>query len=369
MERERSSGEGDKADENAPAAPPASIGSAQRGDDRYSSEDATKVGPDTNADEKREELKPTAEELADIEPAAGGDSTDDERLRGITFDGANNRQEVDQSPATGAPSAADLQFTSFYPREVPAQEWQTLLVYSHVADALNAVRADALKFAEELGERPRVMNAVASQPVERGTTLTIAPSCPGVRFNPERLSLSWDEDWQRSSFRFQADESLVGSAAVGEITVYVGPLILAILKFGVLVGDAQPDQSPENTQQQTALPVSVFASYSHDDTSVVLACRNAYRALGMTVNIDVDALRSGDQWDPRLLQLIEGSDVFQLFWSSHAAASEAVQREWRYALAHSRGAGYIRPVYWEQPLVAPPTELANVHFAYIDLPR
>lgn len=293
---------------------------------------------------------------------------DDERLRGITLGGLN-RQQADQ-PSAGSATAASLQFTSFYPREVPTQQWQTLLVYTHIADALEAVRRDALKFAEELGERPRVMQATAAQPVERGTTLTIVPSCAGVRFNPERLSLSWDEDWQRSNFRFQVADELAGSAAAGEIAVYVGPLILAVLKFGLLVSDSSPADVPAtNAQQQTVGPSSVFASYSHDDTPVVLACRNAYKALGLTVNIDVDALRSGDQWDPRLLQLIDGSDVFQLFWSVRAAQSEAVQREWRYALAHTHGAGYIRPVYWEQPLIAPPPELSNVHFAYIDLPR
>ena len=320
------------------------------------------------ADEKRADT-PTAEELAAIEPAAGGDEADDERLRGITPGGVD-RQQADQAPSN-TPTAASLQFTSFYPREVPTQQWQTLLVYTHIADALDTVRRDALKFAEELGERPRVMHAAAAQPVERGTTLTIVPSCAGVRFNPERLSLSWDEDWQRSSFRFSVADELAGSAAAGEIAVYVGPLILAVLKFGLLVSDGEPSDVPIGAaqQQQTVGPSSVFASYSHDDTPVVLACRNAYKALGLTVNIDVDALRSGDQWDPRLMQLIDGSDVFQLFWSARAAASEPVQREWRYALAHSRGAGYIRPVYWEQPLIAPPPELSNVHFAYIDLPR
>ncbi len=314
---------------------------------------------------------PTAEELAGIEPAAGGDDAandaEEERMRGITLGGDQQQAEA---PAASAPSVASLQFTSFYPREVPTQQWQTLLVYTHIADALDAVRRDALKFAEELGERPRVMHAAAAQPVARGTTLTIVPRCAGVRFNPERLAISWDEDWQRSSFRFSADESLAGSAAAGEIAIYVGPLILAILKFGLLVSDAsQTEMALSAAQQQTVGPSSVFASYSHDDTPVVLACRNAYKALGLTVNIDVDALRSGDQWDPRLMQLIDGSDVFQLFWSARAANSEAVQREWRYALAHSRGAGYIRPVYWEQPLIAPPAELSNVHFAYIDLPR
>jgi hypothetical protein len=322
-----------------------------------------------------------ADELAEeaAEATLGAYNVDNERLRGIT--GADEEAVLDAVSPAEAPAAtlaepagpatvAQLQFTSYYPREVLPLEWQTLLIYAHVAEALAAVRADVARFADQLGELPRTTSALATRAVERGTTLTLVPSCAGVRFNPERLALSWDEDWQRGSFRFQANAELAGSAAAGEIVVYVGPLILAVLKFGLLVSDAaQPTAPVVGLHQETTGTQSVFASYSHDDTPVVLACRNAYRALGLTVNLDVDSLRAGEHWGPRLMELIESSDIFQLFWSAHAAASTAVEREWRYALAHSRGAGYIRPVYWEQPLIPPPPELADVHFAYVELPR
>jgi hypothetical protein len=34
---------------------------------------------------------------------------------------------------------------------------------------------------------------------------------------------------------------------------------------------------------------------------------------------DVEVLRSGEAWNPRLLELIEGADIFQLHWSEEAA--------------------------------------------------
>jgi hypothetical protein len=60
-----------------------------------------------------------------------------------------------------------------------------------------------------------------------------------------------------------------------------------------------------------------------------------------------------------------------LFWSAHSAKSSYCQQEWQYALQQSqtKGGAFIRPVYWEQPLVPPPPELAKLHFAYVPLTK
>lgn len=101
---------------------------------------------------------------------------------------------------------------------------------------------------------------------------------------------------------------------------------------------------------------------------MALACRNVYKALGLTVHIDVDSLRSGQIFSHALMRLIDASDVFQLFWSARASQSAYVRQEWEYALAHSKGEGFIRPVYWEKPMEAPSQALSGLHFAYIELP-
>jgi len=101
----------------------------------------------------------------------------------------------------------------------------------------------------------------------------------------------------------------------------------------------------------------------------VQACRSAYQALGFDVLIDMDSLRAGQKFDQALMRLIDTSDIFQLFWSRRSAESAYVRKEWEYALAHARGEGFIRPVYWELPLVPPPEPLAQFHFKYIELPQ
>ncbi|HEV8191278.1 MAG TPA: toll/interleukin-1 receptor domain-containing protein [Ktedonobacterales bacterium] len=228
------------------------------------------------------------------------------------------------------------------------------------------VRADATEQQTLLGRSLHGATREASVSLERGIEITIEPSCRGITLIPERATLRWFEDWQRTDFRFRADLSLAEKAVNGEVVIRVGPLVVAVLEFGILVDQSSDDnllpialasdgkQSDTSSEEKLVERIasmygSIFASYSHADQDIVLACRNAYRALGLSVNIDVDSLRSGEFFDHRIQDLIRESDVFQLFWSARSARSVYVEREWRYALEHDSGEGYIRLVYWETP--------------------
>jgi len=266
-----------------------------------------------------------------------------------------------------------LQFTAFHPRVVQLGTWSTLLVYAYIDSALKAIRADAAKFKDELGTSPGVVDAWASRPLTRGTQITIVPTCRGITFNPERISFTWLEDWHPAKFRFQADRSWTESIGNGEITIYGGPLIIASLKISLRFVEQNLPSPVEGNRNMTEISAylykRIFASYNHADTPIVLACRNAYKALGLDHIIDIDNLRSGQVWSAELMKMIETSDLFQLFWSERSAQSQFVRQEWQYALQHYKGEGFIRPVYWEKPLVSPPTDLSHLHFEYILLPR
>ena len=266
-----------------------------------------------------------------------------------------------------------LQFTAFYSRVVPTMTWNTLLVYAHIEAALQAVREDALKFKEEIGSLASEASAWAALPTTRGTQITVVPTCPGVRFNPERFVFTWIEDWHQIKFRFQVDQRLANAIGNGEITMYAGPLIIGSVKLSMRF--VQQSLAPHIEERKNFAEASaylykrIFTSYSHQDTPVVLACRNAYKALGFESLIDIDTLRSGQRWNTELMKMIDTADLFQLFWSAGAAQSAYVRQEWLYALQRLPGESFIRPVYWEKPLVSPPVELKHLHFAYIELPR
>jgi serine/threonine protein kinase len=272
-------------------------------------------------------------------------------------------------PATGEetpPQAAVPQFTAFYPKEVAVEAWNTLLVYIHVASALEEVRADALRVAPEL-EGQREVSDEAPRPVARGTEMMIVPHCEGITFNPPSISLKWLRDQHRAQFDFLVSKNYSGRAGNGEITIFVGPLIIGTIPFALLF-ETRSIPKPDPVPAVGRLYQHIFASYSHRDTPVVQACRNAYKSLGWNVLIDSDTLRSGQVWNEALMRMIDHADIFQLFWSAQAAQSEYVRQEWEYALDHSKGEGFIRPVYWELPLVPPPPRLKELHFAYQPLP-
>lgn len=107
-----------------------------------------------------------------------------------------------------------------------------------------------------------------------------------------------------------------------------------------------------------------FASYATADRDAVLArIQGIQKALpDLDIFLDVVSLRSGEKWADRLEHEVASRDVFYLFWSASARASEWVEREWRAALK-ARGIDYIDPVPLADPkTVPPPPELAAAHF-------
>lgn len=276
--------------------------------------------------------------------------------------------EVDVAPNAGESADEPVSFTAMYPREVGAEIWNTLLVYTHLASALETIQKDARRFKDQLGDSKEV-TAPASTPLARGTELTIVPQCDGVTFNPKRITISWLEDFHRTEFRFRADRSLADDAAKGRIDIYVGPLIVGTLKFGLLVGENAPQSAaPQEAEHANMYQQDdIFISYSHRDTEVVLAFKKAYEAIGNNVLIDIDTLRSGQDWNAELMRMIDRAEIFQLFWSENTSQSKYCREEWEYALKLNRELGFIRPCYWTQPMPNPPAELGHLHFEYVQV--
>jgi hypothetical protein len=111
---------------------------------------------------------------------------------------------------------------------------------------------------------------------------------------------------------------------------------------------------------------AIFCSYSHSDEQVARRVEQVCKALGMDYLRDVNSLRSGQLWSDELAVMIKRADIFQLFWSEHAASSKYVTEEWQYALGLGREQpAFIRPVFWQHPMPQTPKELSRIHFAYV----
>ena len=181
------------------------------------------------------------------------------------------------------------------------------------------------------------------------------PEATGIEFNPSECSFRWMKDLHREEFDLRASPTLDGTVARGRLSVYFGVILLAEVDFAFKVDSSQPiEASSELHEQTTVRPYDkVFPSYSHQDTQIVEQVEALVESLGIRYLRDVRTLKSGENWDERLLELIGEADVFQLFWSSNSMRSPNVQREWEYALTLGR-ANFIRPTYWEDPLPESP---------------
>ena len=71
----------------------------------------------------------------------------------------------------------------------------------------------------------------------------------------------------------QADPSLAGLAGNGTVTVYVGPVIVATLRLGMLFNEVESGSGPGRSEETTTWMYpedEIFMSYSHRDTEIVL---------------------------------------------------------------------------------------------------
>jgi hypothetical protein len=107
-----------------------------------------------------------------------------------------------------------------------------------------------------------------------------------------------------------------------------------------------------------------FCSYSGADRKEMFTFAQFMRAMGVDL-IDALKLRGGDEWNLRIFEIIDKSDIFVLIWSKNARASQYVEKEWRYALMRNKkyGSPDIRPISLQGPAIAPvPRELQAYHF-------
>ncbi len=278
--------------------------------------------------------------------------------------------DVSERP-TRSERSLPLAFSVFHPESVQVHSWAKLLAYIHIKDVQEQIDRDASsRIGDQSIHRRRLGRSSSKVPV--GAEIHVVPQLPGCRFNPPSYRLHLLEEWHCAEFRVQAipsTETSPGPAINGVVSFYLDTILLGDVPIWAVKADESEERSLQaRLKAASAAPYgSIFVSYAREDVIVVEHLRKAYRALGMQVLQDIAVLRSGEEWKPELLRLIESADVFQLYWSEMAKASHNVEREWRHALALTRK-NFVRPIYWKRPIPKPPEELAKLHFAFLEQP-
>jgi hypothetical protein len=275
-----------------------------------------------------------------------------------------------------SPFDEDVKFTAYRPAVMRPEQWRRMIVFTHLDHDLGRLDSDQTSMPDEVETRARQIlgaeyddyrNVVRESrfPIVRESDIVLVPEVPGIQFNPPRRSFLWTTGLQihEESFFMRAPFALAGKIARGRLSIFFGKLLLAEIALNLRVAEESlpiPSSKEEGWARSVARPFrKIFASYSDQDATVV---EEMYiRAIGYEYLRDVVNLRSGKRWDERLLALISGADIFQLFWSRNSAQSAHVEREWRYAIALQREA-FVRPAYWEIPMPQAPEPLRRLHF-------
>ena len=273
----------------------------------------------------------------------------------------------------------DIQFSVFRPTEIRPEKWYPLLAFGHrttlieeidgtVVDPVDVVNRQAHALLQGEDVPFGLVRGDSTIAFARGSDLLFEAWLDDAEVNPPSALLRWEEPVHRVEFRIRAPRTADGRRLAGGMRVFLGVLLVGEVTFHVTVSSA----SPPPTRPSDRLPVQrfrqIFASYSHEDADVVDAIMRSVRSTGDSYLIDVQSLRSGERFQPRLAELIDSADIFQLFWSRNSMQSSFVREEWEHALGLGRD-GFVRPVYWESPFPTdrerdlPPHALLELHFS------
>ncbi|MGH8593994.1 MAG: HEAT repeat domain-containing protein [Gammaproteobacteria bacterium] len=195
--------------------------------------------------------------------------------------------------------------------------------------------------------------------VERGVTMQVSLRIPDFGIEDMQDTIYWNGQVGNGTFPVTVPQDASVGYHFGMVCIFAGGLQIARLCFDLEVG-SEVDEADDITSGEARIK-SAFASYASEDRNEVLARIQGMLKL-LPELLDVASLRSGDDWEDRIMKAIVKRDIFYLFWSLAASRSRWVEKEWRMALA-TRGLEFIDPVPLDPPSkVPPPTELARLHF-------
>jgi hypothetical protein len=282
---------------------------------------------------------------------------------------------ADQTPRVDE----DVQFTLYRPSRITPEIWHPVIAFAHrtepialegggIVDPIKEVHQRAERFLAGLASTYEDVRTDSRAGLPRGTDLLFEPWIEAGEFNPRVQTVAWEEAVHDVHFRLRVPQTADHSHLRGGMRVFVGAMLVGDLTFRIAVSSEQPEVAQPTERDTTRRYRQIFASYSHRDVAVVDAVERFVSVTGDRYLIDARTLRSGEEWNERLCQLIDEADIFQLFWSRNAMESQFVRQEWEYALQLGRE-GFVRPVYWEDPFAEdtdrdlPPERLRRLHFS------
>jgi len=239
-------------------------------------------------------------------------------------------------------------------------------VYLHRPRQLARVERGAVKKDPDTRHRE---TATLETEITRGQKIGIELACPALQIAEPRQELAWRGEPAVCSFVVGLPAAAAGRSHTLRVRVLIEDMPIGRLTFALRVAapEAALDDAPRIQGIDATRYRYAFLSYSSADRVEVLKNARLLRALGIDFFQDLLSLEAGQEFEPKLFAEIDRCDLFLLFWSKTAAASDWVIRETEHALERQANSGdeapEIKPIILEGPPVPrPPPALGHMHF-------
>ena len=266
--------------------------------------------------------------------------------------------------AVDATDADVVDCTVFAPPSAAPGSSFLVQVFAHLPEEADDAKAIASEL--DLDARRRAFRSLQA-PVPVGSRLDFELRLADAIVPDPIASVVWRRRTEAVQFEVRLPPDIPLGTAIGTVTISLDSVPLGHVKFKLEVEQAGAERQSEPQGEEARRYRFAFVSYSSKDRDEVLRRVQVLSLLGIEYFQDVLSLDPGDRWSQRIELGIDQCDLFLLFWSSDAKASEWVRREVRYALTRKGGDDLqppeIRPVVLEgPPIVEPWEELSDLHF-------
>ena len=292
-----------------------------------------------------------AAEAAAIEPAAGAAPAEIDAPAPTRSDADLERAGDTVDCAVHAP-----------PTVLPGSTF-LVQVWAHLVD--QGPEVERLALTVDPDARLRVFKTLEVR-IPRGSRLELDLTMPGLEVIDPTQSLIWGGRPQAAGFEVRVPrDGTIPTKVIGTVGVILDSVPIGHLKFTIAIGAGPGAARPVGDDARRYR--KAFISYSSADRDKVLQRVQMLGPLGIEFFLDLVNLEAGERWEPTIYEQIDACDLFLLFWSDHAKASDWVHREVRHALERKANDDLrppeIRPIVIEGPPVPKPwAELAHLHF-------
>jgi hypothetical protein len=273
------------------------------------------------------------------------------------------RETIGSEPS--APNAEPVDTAVFCPPQVARNSVFLVQVFLYPPRAAAEVDRQAQQ-ADETAERRGTYSLPLDLPP--GTRVDLRLEIPGLKIEEPDAIVVWRGMITAAQFEVEVPADVAAAQVIGRVRIAVAGVPAGTLRFQVRVAAAGTTPvAPDAREVDARRYRRAFVSYSSKDRAEVLRRVQAFKIAGLSVFQDVLDLDPGERWQNALYREIDSCDVFLLFWSKTAAASEWVLKEIDYAVARKQGDDErppaIQPVPIEgPPIVPPPPSLKDLHF-------